>query len=132
GRDLPAPEIEIGEGGSPDDLELVLAFDSGALAGQVKTQDGSAAQAAIIALFPEEKQSPYVIQQSTAAGPDGAFSLTGLPPGAYTVFAFPESDSREWEDPELRRRLQDYGKSVRIGEGKRETLELTLAPVAGL
>ena len=84
----------------------------------------------MIALFPQENQSPFLIERRAGTDANGAFNLTGIPPGAYMVFALPVPAVEEWGDPEVRRRLQSYGKSLDLGPGKRQTVELVLAPAA--
>lgn len=132
GRDLPGPEIEVPEEGSLSELEVVVAFDSATLSGQVKpperTAQGHRVTAAAIVLFPQENQSPFLVERRTNADVNGSFTLSGIAPGAYTVFAFPQTETTEWEDPSVRRRLQSYGKSVDLGARKKESIDLALAP----
>lgn len=132
GQELPRREIEVPEQGDVTQLELVVGFDSATLSGRVKPPDDSAqghrVTAALIALFPQESQSPFVVEQQTPTDASGGFSLSGIAPGAYTAFAFPQPGNLEWQDPDLRRRLQNYAKSVDLGPGKKETIELPLIP----
>ncbi|MBI3695192.1 MAG: carboxypeptidase regulatory-like domain-containing protein [Acidobacteria bacterium] len=131
GQDLPAPEIEVPEEGALSPVEVVVGFDSATLSGVVKPpEQGHRVTAAMIALFPQENQSAFVVERRASTDANGAFSLTGIPPGAYTVFALPIPAVEDWGDPEVRRRLQSYGKSVDLGAGKKQTVELVLAPAA--
>ncbi|HYM10254.1 MAG TPA: carboxypeptidase-like regulatory domain-containing protein, partial [Bryobacterales bacterium] len=135
GRDLPAPEIDVPEQGDLSQLELVVGFDGATLSGQVKLPDESGSQghhvtAAVIALFPEENQSPFVVRLRASAAAAGGFTITAIPPGSYTVFAFSPPWRNEWDDPDVRRSFQNYGKTLDLGAGKKETVELVLAPVS--
>lgn len=132
-QDLPAPEIEVPEQATPGDLEVVIAFDSATLTGSVQPPEsagrGHRVTSAAIALYPQENQSPYLVERRMATDSSGNFTLTGIAPGAYTVFALPAGGSVDWDDPEVRRQFARFGRSVDLGPGKRESIELVLAPV---
>ncbi len=132
GRDLPAPELEIPGDGSVSRFEIVIGFDSATLAGQVKLPDPSGEHritAAVIALFPQDAQaSPFLAERRGFTQPGGAFTIPGIPPGSYTVYAFPASGNFEWEDPGVRRAAESYGKSVDLRPGQKQTIDLPLAP----
>jgi uncharacterized surface anchored protein len=133
GQDLPAPEIEVPAEGSLGDLEVVIAFDGATLSGSVQPPEsagrGHRVTSATIALFPQENQSPYLVERRLATDSNGNFSLTAIAPGAYTVFALPAGSSLDWDDPDVRRQFARFGGSVDLGPGKKETVELLLAPV---
>lgn len=130
GRELPAPIISAG---SPlPALELVVSFDSASLAGQVKLADAAAGVAAPVTaeviLVPRENHSPYLTSVHAGTHPDGAFQVSGVAPGSYTAFAFSRDSKLDWENPQVRQRLQNYGKAVTLEAGKGEVVELPLAP----
>jgi hypothetical protein len=127
GRDLPAPDIEVPDQGSISQLEVVLAFDSATLSGTVKP-----ARPASVFLFPQENQSPYLVERSTDTDPSGNFSLTAIAPGSYAVFAVPRSMAVEVADPDVRRRLESYSKSLRLDRNAKATIELVTAPDSDL
>ncbi len=133
GSDLPGPEIEVPEEGNVMDLEVVVAFDSATLAVRVKPSEASGHRVttAIVAVFPRDSQSRFVTAR-TVYGDSASgdwITVSGLAPGVYTVFAFPHGGTLEWEDPAVRRQLQNYGKAVDLGAGKKETVEVILAPM---
>ncbi len=132
GRDLPAPKLDIPEDGSVSQIEIVIGFDSATLAGQVKLPEASGEHrvtAAVVALFPQDAQaSPFLAERRGFTQPGGAFTIPGIPPGSYTVYAFPASGNFEWEDPEVRRAAESYGKSVELRPGQKQIVDLPLAP----
>jgi hypothetical protein len=131
GRDLPSPQIDIPEQGSPGELEIVAGFDSASVEVTVKSPDPAATGGspdAVVALFPTEGSSPYRVQRRVRTGATGSISLTDVAPGTYLVYAFAESGANEWDDPEVRRRFPNYGRTVELSAGKREKVELTLLP----
>ena len=134
GVDAPRPEIEVGEDSSVIPVETAAAFDGATLSGTVKPAEPrnevTPMVGVSILLLPQENQSPYLIERREPVELGGAFTISGVAPGSYTVLALPAKNAPELGDPEVRRRLQSYGKSVELGRGKKVTVELTLTPHA--
>ena len=132
GRDLPGPLVEVAAETSLADLEAVVAFDSASLTVAVQPPEsagrGHLVTAANIALFPEQNESPFLVERRGTTDSKGQLTLSGIAPGAYAVFALPAADAHDWEDPEIRRRFPGYGKTVDLRPGQKETIELRLAP----
>lgn len=132
GRDLPSPEIEIPADGAMSPVELLVSFDTGKVAGLVKSADIFSGDpppvAAVVILFPHDGQSPYLDTARASTQPDGGFNCSGVPPGAYTAFAVSRNSKLDWEDPQIRKQFEEYGKTVRVESAKLETLELRLVP----
>ncbi len=132
GQDLPTPEVEVPEQDSINGLEVFIAFDGVAVAGSVQPPEGAGeghhVTAAVVVLWPEDNQSPYLAKESTGAEPSGSFRLEGVPAGSYTAFALPVPQTPDIDDPDVRQRLANYGRPVRVERGKPVSLELPLAP----
>lgn len=135
GQELLSPEIEVPEDGDLSQLELVVGIGSAAVSGQVKLPDspseGHRVTAAIVALFPQTNESPFLSETFASTDSSGSFKATGVAPGSFTVFAFPAGGTQEWRDPELRRPIENYGKPVELKAGQSQTIELPLAPQVG-
>ena len=54
--------------------------------------------------------------------------MNSLPPGEYRVFAWENVEDRQWQDPAFMRRQEEMGKTVRIGEGEKQSVELLAIP----
>lgn len=132
GQDLPAPDLEIPEEGTLGPLEAVIAFDGATLSGAVQPPEsagrGHRVTSATVALYPQENQSPYLVERRVPTGAGGAFTLTGIAPGAYTAFALPAGSTLDWDDPAARRQYARYGRPLDLGRAQRVTIELLLAP----
>ena len=129
GQDLGAPEFDVPDEGSPGTLELFVSFDSGKLTGRVQPPEADGAPGAVtaaVALFPADNQSPYLTSLRAGTRSDGSFTLSGIPPGSYTAFAFDRSSRLDWEDPDVQRLMQGCGKKVELDRNKQQTIELRL------
>ena len=131
GQEVPTPELDLTRGGLLGPMELVVSYKAAQLAGQVKGPEvrGDAIPAPIsglVLLFSQGTQLLPVVRVSTY--PDGRFSLNGAPPGAYTAFAVSLDSKTDWEDPDVRRQYQSFGRGVVLVEGKQTVLELPLVP----
>jgi hypothetical protein len=83
-------------------MEIVLRDDGANLTGTVKPSDGTAAQATVVAVAePASKIPAKVTQASSQSG----FTLDGLAPGDYLVYAFDHVEQLEYSNPEA---MQPY------------------------
>jgi hypothetical protein len=65
--------------------------------------------------------------RQVAVGPDGKFDLQQVPPGAYRVLAFDNSQAElEYYTSEAMRAYDGKGQVVRLGAGQKEKLTLRL------
>jgi hypothetical protein len=78
-------------------------------------------------------QSPRL--RMTRPGLDGAYRITGLPPGEYVVIAVDgitgEAGTGEWPSPAVIGSLPSGGQRVRVGERQEVTATLRRMIVAG-
>jgi hypothetical protein len=56
----------------------------------------------------------------------GRFTISGVPPGDYKLFAWDEIDRGAYLDPDFLQPYEDFGKAVRVEEGSNVTLQLDL------
>jgi hypothetical protein len=94
-------------------MEVVLRDDSATLTGTVRSASRGEAAATVIAVSQPASNLPVKVAQTAS---DGGFTLNGLAPGDYLVYAFDRSDGVEYSNPEA---LQPYAS---------QATQLTLAP----
>src|SRR4030095_14703465 len=70
-------------------LDIQLAFDGGQITGTVTNSAGQALEGATVTLVPDltRRHRPDQYRAATS-GADGSFSMGGIPPGEYKVFAW--------------------------------------------
>jgi len=59
---------------------------------------------------------------------DGRFTIRGIPPGEYKIFAWEAIEQFAYFDPDVLRQFEQLGKAVSIPESGKITLEVKLIP----
>jgi hypothetical protein len=62
------------------------------------------------------------------ADKDGQFSLSGIPPGNYQLFAWEAIEPFAYFDPDFLKKSETQAKPIRIEEGARDTVQLRIIP----
>jgi hypothetical protein len=108
-------------------LEILLGTGGGRIEGQVTDSDNLPAGAVTIALVPEARRRTNPYYYRTAVGDaQGRFSLAGIPPGEYRLFAWDEVDTGAWLDGEFLAPFEDRALKVRLTEGALLTVDVKL------
>jgi hypothetical protein len=83
---------------------------------------------AVVAIIPAERYRTDLYKSAVADG-QGRFSVRGIPPGEYKVFAWEKLTQRYlFFDPAFLGQFESAGKDITISEGSSETLQLSLIP----
>jgi hypothetical protein len=127
GNEIPGGEFNVNEG-SRGQLSIVLAGNGARISGTV-TAEGQPSRATIV-LVPAapERRGAHELYRITNTSERGLFSLNGVRPGAYKLFAFQEIEPFEWFDPEQLRAVESLGEAVVAGEGENVQRDLIAIP----
>ncbi len=108
----------------------VLASANGATAEGVATnqKDEPVADAVVVAVPEARFRSHPDRYRKVATDQGGRFTLRGLPPGDYTVFAWESVDGEAYYNPEFLKNYDGQGKALRVSEGDRTNLQLKTIP----
>jgi len=111
-------------------LEVVVSLNGAVVDGAV-TKDGQAFSGATVALVPEgrRRERPQLFK-TTTTDQYGRYTLRGISPGEYKVFAWEGIEPGAYQDPAFLRSYEEQGQEVRLTEGSRTTLELKLIPAS--
>ena len=113
-------------------LELTLSPAGGHIEGTVLTAEGQPFSGARVVLVPEERRRQRTdLFKSTTTDQYGRFTLRGITPGEYKLFAWEDIEPGAYQDAEFLRPYEEKGKEVRIREGDRLEVELALIPADG-
>jgi len=112
-----------------DTLELVLSAAGGRVDGVVLTEEGKPFSGARVVLVPDERRRKRDdLFKTTATDQYGRFSLRGIAPGDYQLYAWENIEPGAQMDSEFLRRYEKQKTDVRVREGDRLAQELTVIP----
>ena len=114
---------------APGTLKLLLSPNGGRVEGVVLNDEGQPFSGAQVALVPEgqRRRMKYLFKTATS-DQNGAFSLRGIAPGQYKIFAWEEIEQGAWQDDDF---LGDYEKEsedFEVKENDAIAVELDLIP----
>jgi hypothetical protein len=121
GADVSGKPLSLG--GAPGTLELVLAVDGGQVQGTVTDGDKPAA-GALVAAEPESGRED--LARAGRSDSSGRFTIRGLAPGDYTIYAFDDPPEASGADAESAKAYRDKGKKITVQQRTRTAADLTL------
>ena len=116
-------------------LELVVSTKGGAVEGTVvekekDVEDAHPVANATVVAVPEEKYRKLADHFGMAqTDQHGRFTVRGLAPGGYTLYAWQDLEDGVWRDPDFLKSQEPNGTSLKVEEGSHQTVELKLSPV---
>jgi hypothetical protein len=120
-------DLSRGGGGS---VEIVLSPNGGQVEGTVLDAKQQPSSVGTVVLVPDvrHRDQPQLFKV-TGLNASGHFTIAGIAPGDYKLFAWQEIESDAYQDPEFLKTYEVQGQSLTIREGGRENTQLKLIPV---
>ena len=109
-------------------LSVVLSSKGGQVEGVVVDIRRRAVSGIQAVLVPVRRPARPDLYRTAVTDQSGRFTVRGIPPGDYKVFAWEAIESFGYFDEDLLRRSEQDGASVRIAESSRERVEVTVTP----
>jgi hypothetical protein len=122
GVDALAKGASIGEGAGT--LDVLLSPNGGSVDGTVTGDDDKPAIGATVVLVPEAKR-PDLYQTGTT-DQNGRFTIRGVAPGSYQLYAWDYLEPGAYEDPAFLEPYRNQVKTVTVEEKSRVTQDLPL------
>lgn len=113
-------------------LEIVLATDTGTLAGRVldAKQEPTPNVTAVLVPDPARRYRLDLFQDASTDS-NGRFRFQGIVPGEYKLFAWEDIASGAWHDPEFLRTHESLGTPVQIGPASNQPMDVKVIPWNG-
>jgi hypothetical protein len=106
-------------------LDLVVSPSGGQVDGVVADAKQQPAKAATVVLIPEAaRQSRLSLFQTAGTDPNGHYSIQGIAPGDYTLYAFEDLPPGAFQDPAFMKPFEKSAQSVTVREGGHESKQL--------
>jgi len=124
GSDVLESGLTLSRTQPPAYLEIVLSADGGHVNGSV-LQAQHPVSGAVVVLVPDpphrEREEMYSLNTTDALG---RFSLLGLPPGDFKLFAWELVQGTNYTDPDFFKAFEDRGTPVHVGLGQQQNVQL--------
>jgi hypothetical protein len=126
GKDIADSVFTVG--GARYSMDIVVSAKGSTLEGVVVDgKDKPASDVTVICIPDAKRRERHDFYQQDTTDHRGEFSLRGLNPGEYRVFALDtDIDEEEMTDPEFVRAHEALGQTVKLEEGERKSLVLKL------
>jgi Carboxypeptidase regulatory-like domain len=128
--DVLASDFSVSRKQPPGALEVVLSTNGGRIDGRVLKEDKPFSGAAVVLVPEEGRRKEERLYKSTSTDQDGQFSIRGITPGDYTLFAWETVEEGAYQDPEFLRPYKDRGKPIHVDEGSKLNSEMELIPTS--
>ncbi len=127
-QEFPPSEIDLtrGAGGA---LSILVSTAAAQVSGVVVNDKQQPSGGAQVVLVPAQRQRGD-LYKSTTTNSAGGFSLEGITPGDYKLFAWQGMDTGAYQDPDFLKRIEDHGESVSLDENGSRSIQLKIIPAA--
>jgi hypothetical protein len=111
------------------EMVVTLSSNGGQLDGTVQNEKSEPAMGAFITLIPESSRRVLTyLYKSSMTDQNGHFTLKGIKPGEYKVFAWEKIAPGAYQDPDFLKPLESKGEAVSIKENAHETVQVKVIP----
>jgi hypothetical protein len=116
--------------GAAGTLEITISGNGGQIEGSAVDSKQKPATGAVVSLVPDApRRERLILFKTVMTDSMGHFSITGIAPGEYKLFAWEQTEDG-YQDPEFLKPYENQGQAVTIREGSRETAQLKVISVA--
>jgi hypothetical protein len=122
GQDALQHAVDMSSGGT---LELVVSMTAAEVDGTVTGNDGQPATDAIITITPDPLQPDRSdLSRQARTRTDGGFTVKGLAPGKYRVFAWEEMEQGAFLDPDYMKPFESLGAQISVDDNDKKTVTI--------
>jgi hypothetical protein len=129
-RDVLEPGIELSSSGPNGNLAVVVSTKGGRIAGVVTNEKKEPVPGAQVVLLSDiEGPRGRLLTKTATADQYGAFTVQGIAPGGYELYAWDDIDPGAWEDPSFIEIFKNEAKAVKVEEGSQLQLEVPVIEI---
>jgi hypothetical protein len=110
-------------------LDIQLAFDAGQISGTVADASNKPIDRATVVLVPDKARRHRPDQyRAVVSSTDGKFSIVGIPPGDYKVFAWDTIEPNAWMNAEFMLTYEEVGVAMMVKPTEKLAAQLRVIP----
>jgi uncharacterized surface anchored protein len=113
--------------GAPEDLAVTINPNGGVVEGTVQNAKDEPAAGAWVTLIPDANSAPRLFKLADT-DQNGHFTLHGVAPGDYKIFAWEDVEAGAYQDPDFVKPHESAGQALSIRERAHENVQLKLIP----
>jgi hypothetical protein len=116
--------------GSSDPIEVVVNTNGGTVNGTVAdvAQQSAPQNTMVVLIPPEERRQNLALYRTAFTDAQGAFTMTGIPPGPYKLFAWESIPAGAHQNAAFVRSNEEKGAAVLVPAGAAVSQAVTLIP----
>ena len=111
-------------------LEIVLSTNAGQVDGTIVDAAGKPVSGVQAVLIPDRLRNRSDLFKTATSGANGRFTMRGITPGDYKLFAWEDIEPFSYFDSDVLRPFEALGKTVHIQENSKETVEVKIISTA--
>ncbi len=111
-------------------LEVTISSNAGQLDGTITDAVSKPVTGVQAVLIPDKNRERRDLYKIALSDMDGHFTIRGLVPGNYKLFAWEDIEPFSYFDPDVLKDFEQKGKAITIRESLKETVEMKLIPAA--
>jgi hypothetical protein len=110
-------------------VQISLGLGTGSISGTVQDAKQQPVSGSLVTLLPDPmKEERFDLYQVTTADQNGQFTLQGIPPGEYKLFAWEAIDPGSYMDPEFLKAHESKAHKITVKANSRQQVSLTQIP----
>jgi Carboxypeptidase regulatory-like domain len=129
--DVQAGELNLTEN-ARGQLRIVLGSNGAQIAGTVAADNQPSRATVVLAPAAPELRRAHQMYRVTNTTERGLFTLKGVPPGTYKLFAFQEIAPFDWFDPDQLKMVEELGLAITVSEGESALRDIVAVPPEAL
>ena len=119
--------VDLTAGVTPADFVITISPGAGQVAGSVQNDKQEPATSALVVLVPQgDRQQFQQYYRTTSTDQNGQYTLKGIVPGEYRLYAFDGLEAGAFMDPDVMKPFESKGERVSVKENGHESVQLKL------
>jgi Carboxypeptidase regulatory-like domain len=119
-------ESGISVNGGTAALDLIISSNGGIVDGVVVDSNNQPVPDAVVVAVPEVRMRGRIDRyRKTVSDQSGHFSLHGIRPGDYTVFAWESVEGEAYYNPDFLKTYEGQGSALHVSEGEHKSVQLS-------